>query len=79
MMNPEENTCFFCCKWKEGPHELYICETCKLDKRMLNYHFLLCRECLAEHSKNHQNPKSQLWDKTNLRNYIIANGNNTDI
>ena len=49
--DPELNTCFFCCKWRKG--NLFVCETCIIEKRMSNYHFLLCKDCSEVHSKNH--------------------------
>ena len=74
MIDPATNTCYFCCKWKNKTRPLYVCETCILEKRMSNYQFLLCEDCLKEHHKHHQNPKAQLYDPQVLKEYIVREG-----
>ena len=75
--DPELNTCFFCCKWRKG--NLFVCETCIIEKRMSNYHFLLCKKCLEVHSKNHRQPQAKIFTKENFYEYVCQNGSKTDI
>lgn len=73
ILDPALNTCYFCCEWK-GEASLYVCETCIEQKRMSNYHFILCKRCMGQHMLNHQNPKAQLYSKENMQRHILQNG-----
>ena len=77
ILDPAHNTCFFCCKWV-NKDKLYICETCKIEKRMSNYNFILCRDCLDLHSRFHTSEKAILFSPANLREHLIENGNHTE-
>ena len=77
LLDPALNTCYFCCTWKEG--NLYVCETCILEKRMSNYHFLLCKKCLEIHSRNHRQPQAKIFNKENLYKHICQNGTHCEL
>lgn len=73
-MDAEQHTCFWCCQWKAP---LYVCDICKEERKMSNYHFLLCGKCYGEHQKNHTHPKAQIWTKENMEEFVIAQGDST--
>ena len=74
MLDPENHTCFWCCQWKS---RLFVCDVCREEKRMSNYHFLLCGRCLALHSANHEHPRACIWSKREMDRFVEATGSAT--